>query len=517
MALRTRFLDQLRVYSPTGDTERMVAGLRNHDLAGWDVEGALLWSGSRTRATTSGVIDDAVLHSEVFDANGSAVPSFRFGDPGANDPALMGRLYPRLVDTGTASTASVDLRGTREVFRLPGGAAQLALGGELRRERFATATDPRIASGEVSVLFGITAAGNRTVTSGYAELSLPITYTLEALLAQRYDRYSDFGGTANSKAGVKWKALPGVALRATFATAFRAPSPIESGEQPTHFFLAVRDPKTCPVPDVANPNCELRVRIDTVGNASLQPERATTTTAGIVVEPWRGASFTLDAFRIHRRNEIDSLDALYLLAHEDELPGAVVRNADGTINRLVAANSNIGAVRTWGVDVTAKAKAQLGELEQLGIDGSYAWLPHSWQAVTPDAPLADYAGTYEYPKSRARLSFSLDRGPWRSTLTFNYTGGYLRAFSPLDLSCPYDAAGTNHPDLCGVKAWRTTDLFTGYTGIRQLELGLLVTNLDNAQAPFDSNQVANTFLAYQSGLHSAVGRFFKLTAKYSFR
>jgi iron complex outermembrane receptor protein len=102
-------------------------------------------------------------------------------------------------------------------------------------------------------------------------------------------------------------------------------------------------------------------------------------------------------------------------------------------------------------------------------------------------------------------------------LTFNYTGGYLRAQSPSDLSCPFDAAGTNHPELCSVKAWHTIDLFVGYTGFPQLELGFLVTNLDNVQAPFDLNQVPNTFLAYQSSMHSAVGRFFKLTATYRFQ
>jgi len=517
VALRTRFLDQLRVYSPTTDTQRVVAGVRHHDLSGWDVEGALLWSRSKTQATTNGVIDDLVLHSEVFDASGRAVPSFRFGDPAANDPALMARLYPRLVDVGTTSTASVDLRGTREVFRLPGGTAQLAIGGELRRERFTTATDPRIASGEISVLFGDTASGNRTVASGYAELSLPITRTLEASLAGRYDRYSDFGGTTNSKAGMKWQAMPGVAFRGTFATAFRAPSPLETGAAPTHFFTQVRDPKTCPLPDVNNPNCDERVRVDDIPNPGLQPERANITTAGIVVEPWRGASFTVDAFRIRRRDQIAGVDLRYLLAHEDQFPGSIVRNADGTINQLNTTGSNIGAVRTWGIDATAKARTQLGEFGLLGIDGSYSWLPHTWIAQTPDTPLADYAGTYMQPKSRARLSFSLDRGPWQSALTFNYTGKYLRALSASDLRCPYDAAGTNRPELCSVKAWRTIDLFIGYTGFQHFELGLLITNLDNAQAPFDANQVPNTFLTYQSAFHNAVGRFFKLTAKYSFQ
>lgn len=516
VALRTRFADEPRILSPISDTQRVVVGLRHRDVSGWDVEGALLWSRSKTTTTLQGVIDESVLHSEVFDASGRAFPTYRFGDPGANDPALMARLYPRLVDVGKSSMTSVDLRGTREMFRLPGGPAQLAVGAELRRERFSTAADPRIAAGSITVLSGsITAAGNRTLASGYAELSLPVTRTLEASLAERYDHYSDFGGTTNSKAGVKWQAMRGLALRSTFGTAFRAPGPIEIGQGPVHFFSQVRDPKKCPVPDVANPSCDLRVRINSEGNPALKPERAMTTTAGIVFEPWPDASFTVDAFRIRRRDQILSIDTRYLLAHEDEIPGLVVRNPDGTISEINRPATNIGAVRTWGIDATGKVRADLGDLGRLGVDGTYAWLPHFWVATTPDAPLADYAGTYFRPKSRARLSFSLDRGPWRTALTFNYTGKYLRALSPADLSCPFDASG--HPELCSVKAWRTTDLFIGYTGFQQLELGLLVSNLDNVQAPLDVNAVANNFTAYLPGLHSAVGRFFKLTAKYSFR
>ena len=517
VALRTRFQDELRLNLPTSDTQRVVAGLRHHDLFGWDVEGALLWSHSKTRMTALGIIDEFVLRNEVFDAAGRALPSFRFGDPGANDPALMSRLYPRLVDVGTSSTASLDLRGTREVFRLPGGPAQLAIGAEVRRDRFASATDWRIASGRASVLFGITAVGNRNVSSGYGELSLPIARTIEALLAGRYDHYSDFGGTTNWKTGMKWQAMRGLAARATFGTAFRAPSPIETSQEPTHGFAQVRDPKTCPIPDVANPNCDLRVRIDTVGNPALRPERSNTTTAGIVLEPWRGASLTVDVFRIRRKDQVAAIDTRYLLAHEDQLPGLVVRNPDGTINQINRPASNLGAVRTWGIDATVKAREQVGELGQLGIDGTYAWLPHFRIAPTPDAPLSDYAGFHMRPKVRGRLSFSLDRGPWRSALTFNYTGQYLRSLSPADTTCPFDAAGTNRPELCSVKAWRTTDLFIGYSGFRQLELGLLVTNLDNVQAPFDANQVSNGFFAYLPVMHSAVGRFFKLTAKYTFR
>ena len=514
VALRTRFADEPRVQTSTSDTQRVVAGFRHHDLAGWDLESALLWSHARTRVEISGVIDDAVLLREVVDANGRGSPRFRFGDPGANDPSLMARLYPEVVDSGTSSTTSIDLRGTRQLFGLPGGAAQLALGGEVRRERFSTAPDPRTTSGDLSALFGFKAAGAQTIGSAYAELSLPLARTLEVLLAERYDRYSDFGGTANSKVGLKWKAAPGLVLRSTYATAFRAPSPIETQQAPALTATQVRDPRLCPLPSLTNPNCDERVRWVVLGNPELRPERASTQTAGIVFEPWRHASVTLDAFRIRRRDEIGPLNLAYLLAHEADFPGDVVRRADGTLLQLNNGTKNLGSARIWGIDATAKASATF-DFGRLGVDGAYEWLPHYQVAAAPGLPFEELAGTYAQPKSRARASLNFDRGPWRSSLTLNYTGKFMSVKTPSAV-CPYADPALNHSELCTIASWRTVDLFVGYIGFRNVELGFLVNNLDNVQAPFDSTQTTNIYAAYQSAFHSVVGRFFKLTAKYTF-
>jgi iron complex outermembrane receptor protein len=513
VALRTRFADEPLVVAPTSDTQRAVLGVRRADWSGWDVESALLWSHSRTRVTTTGAIRDAVLAGEVVDPSGLASNGFHFGEPSANDPALMARLYPTLVDRGRTSTASLDVRATREMFRLPGGPAQIALGAEFRRERYASALDPLTAAGEISVLFGTSAGGGRTVTSSYAELALPLARTVETSLAARVDRYSDFGSATNPKLGVKWKVAPTIALRGTVATAFRAPSLSETtqGQQPG--FAVVRDPLTCPVPDTANPNCELPVSANSAGNPRLRPERAWSTTAGIVVEPWRDASFTADAFRIRRRDQIDYLDPAFLLAHEADYPGDVVRRPDGTIERLNLQYTNLGDTRLWGIDASARAKATL-EIGRLGIEASAEWLPHYRVAPTAGAPALEFAGFYEQPKARANVAVTLERGAWRTSLAWHHTGGYLRAFTPSDASCPYQS---EHPQLCRVGAWQTVDLFVGYAGIAGLELGLAVNNLGNAQAPFDERQVLGSFTAYDSALHSAVGRFFKLTARYTFR
>ena len=516
VALRTRFNDVPRTSESRSDTQRVVAGIRHRELAGWDVESALLWAHTRTDATNRGIVNDRVLVNEVLDASRRASTAFIFGNPAANDAGLMARLYPTFVDVGRTSAASIDVRGTREIVRLPAGPVGLAVGAELRRERYTTEPDPLTVDGQISFLSAVDASGSRTVGAAYAELSVPVTATLEAALALRYDHYSDFGSTTNPKLGVKWKALPGLALRGTYASGFRAPSIVETTLKPSKGFTVVRDPQTCPLPDPVNPNCDLFVTYSAGANPALQPERARSFTAGLVFEPSSNASVAIDAFRIRRRNEITFIDQDYLLAHEAEYPGYVVRRADGTIEHLNFNLSNLASTSVWGVDIDAQAKAATA-IGRFGVHAVYDWLPHAWIASVKGATELDYAGTYTQPKSRARLAFSFERGPWRSGLTFNYTGKYLRAFTPSDLTCPYDADGTNRPELCSVKAWLTTDLFVGYTGIRDLELGLSIVNLDNVQPPFDERRTTNIYTAYNPTYHSAVGRFFRLTAKYTFR
>ena len=506
VALRTRFDDYPLVVTPTTETQRVVLGIRRGDWAGWDFESGLLWSRSHTSSTTTGVIRESVLLGEILDAGGRASSSFRFGDPAANDPALMARLYPHLVDHGRSSTASVDARGTREVFDLPGGRAGLAIGAELRRERFEMTPDPLVEAGEIGAIFVPKASDSRTVTSAYAELALPFAKTLEASLAARWDHYSDFGSTVNPKLGVKWKASPGLALRATYSSAFRAPSLSEMSQGPFRGFAIVSDP--------ANPNCNLFVPTLTSGNRELEPERAWSATAGIVFEPWRDTSFTIDAVTIRRKDQIDFMDPAYLLDHEADYPGYVVRNPDGTLQRLNVPYTNLGETRVSGIDVSARARATIADVGRIGVDGSYEWLPHYWVAQAPGGPRSDWAGYYEQPKSRARVSLSFDRGPFRSSLTWNYTSGYLRAATPSDPSCPYE---TTAPDLCRIDSWSTFDLFLGWVPMPNFELGFVVNNVGNVQAPFDERYARAFATAFSPTYHSAVGRFYRLTAKYAFR
>jgi iron complex outermembrane receptor protein len=512
-ALRYRFMDVQHAVEPVSDTQRGVLGIRNSDLWGWDVESGLLYSHSKTTVKTTGIINDTVLVNEVLDQNGQAIPTFIFGNPSANDPGLMSRLYPTLRDLGTTTTASIDVRGSRDVYQLPAGSLGLAVGAELRHEKYTSTPDPITASGQLSVLGAASSDGARTIGAAYAEFSIPVVKSLEASLAARVDHYSDFGSTVNPKVGFKWKALPSLALRGTYATGFRAPAITELTTSPsTGFFSGVRDPKLCMTPDPNNPNCAVAFPATFSSNPDLQPEKSKNFTVGAIWEPVDNLSLTFDTFKIKRRNEIQTLSPDYVLAHEDQYPGVVVRNPDGTINTMNLTYSNLGSTQVWGYDIEIKASQNLGEFGKLGVIGTYDRLPQFKIAAVPGAEEVNFAGTYEQPKDRLRLGFSLDRGPWSSSLTFNYTGKYDLVFSP-GSDCIY--AATANPELCTIKSFLTTDLFIGYKGFKNLELNLTIKNLDNRQPPIDANLAPFLSLG-NSTFHDLMGRYFTASAKYTF-
>jgi iron complex outermembrane receptor protein len=515
VALRYRFMDVLHTTEVTADTSRLVFGGRGV-VAGWDAETALMYSGTHARVWTNGLLNDSVLiGGDVLDANGVANPNFIFGNPGANNPALMAALYPTLQDEGRTKTTSIDVRGSRELMKLPAGGLGLAIGAEFRRESFKSTPDPLTGSGQISVLGGSSSDGSRNVSAFYAELSVPITKSLEASLATRTDRYSDFGSATVPKAGVKWKVASNVALRATYAEGFRAPSLTETTQSPSTGFYSLRDPKLCPDPsDTTNPQCDASIRAISGSNPNLKPEKSKSLTAGIVFEPTENVSLSFDAYKIKRRDEIASIDPDYLLANESTYPGYVQRDpVTQEIEQLNLQYTNLGSTKVWGYDIELKARQDLGSAGRVGLTIVYNKMPRYLVANVKDAPEVDYAGTYSQPKERFKAGIDWDIGDWSTTLSGNYTGGFLRAFSPADLSCPY--SGGAHPELCRVSAWSTADLYVAYKGIKNLTLSVNIDNIENREAPLDENRVTR-YVAYNAGYHSQMGRKITLAGKYTF-
>ncbi len=111
------------------------------------------------------------------------------------------------------------------LFDLPAGPVRLAFGGEARwenyREGFESSAIPRTVR-----------EASRNIQSAYGEILIPLFSSanrqaglerLQLSAAGRYDRYSGTGSTFDPKFGLLWSPLPGLNLRASYGTSFRAP------------------------------------------------------------------------------------------------------------------------------------------------------------------------------------------------------------------------------------------------------------------------------------------------------
>ncbi|WIT12485.1 TonB-dependent receptor [Paucibacter sediminis] len=495
--------------------QRYTVGVRG-ELAGWDLESALMLSRARTDTGLRGFLQDAVFLNEVLDANGKVRPGFILGNAAANDPGLMARLYPQMRSTGRTATDSLDIRASRELWALPGGKLGVSVGAEYRREKVESVPDELLSSGAISLWNVQGAAGSRRVTAVYAEAAAPLLKGLELSLATRMDDNSDFGRSNTPKLGIKWQALPQLLLRGTHAEGFRAPTLPEQHMGTQTYYVKVQDPKLCATFDTNNPNCD-RYVVGVYGNAGdLRAETSTSRSLGFVFQPSRDVSLAVDAYDIKRKGEVASMSTSYLLAHENEFPGKVVRGAaSGQIDQIFLTATNLAETHVRGVDIDARLQFDMPDaLGRVTLNGTYNKLSRYEQANAPGAELSDTAGYYLKPKERMHFGLGWSRGPWQAHVSWNYSGAYAQA-ADATVSCGYASQTVPHPEYCRIKAWLTADAYLAYRGFKDLELSLSVRNIDDQAAPFDADRIAY-LQGFNPAYHNQLGRYFQLGAKYKF-
>jgi iron complex outermembrane recepter protein len=314
---------------------------------------------------------------------------------------------------------------------------------------------------------------------------------------------------------VKWKVLPNLALRSSYSEGFRAPALTELVQSPTRGFSSgLVDPLLCPDPtDTTNTNCDISVESISGSNPDLKPETSRSLTLGVVFEPVSNISISADAYRIKRVNEITTIAADYLLANEARYPGFVIRDpVTREITQLRRLYSNLGSTNLWGYDIDVKGRFRLAEMGTLTLEAGYNKMPSYKVQPVAEAEPEQWAGTWTQPKERFTVGAGWDMGPWSTKITWNYTGGYLRSFSPSDAPCPYSGQFIS---LCSVDSWMTADVFVSYKGFKNLDLGFTVRNIDGRQAPLDQRRETR-FTLFNSAFHNQLGRMFTVNAKYTF-
>ncbi len=404
------------------------------------------------------------------------------------------------------------------LLHLPAGAISYALGAEYRHESLDTR----------NVLAATTFAPERDVFSAFGELNIPIVSPQASIpfvarvdidLADRFEKYSDFGTTNNPKVGITWRANDALTLRATWGTSFKAPLLNDLNPEASEVV-------PFPIPDPLAASGFSNALLIFGGNPKLGPETARTWSVGADIAPADLAGFAahLTYYNINFSNRIVNLAPYAFDAFIQEAvlgPTVVERNPPlAAVNELYGApnffnffgippedvsaivdlrDHNLSSVKTDGLDfdVTYTFEADRFSLET-GITGTYIF--DFKNRITPSAPVASILNTTFNPvdlKLRGRAVLSI--GSLELSEFINYTDSYqnnlvvpiqrINSWTTLDVSATYKLTDSTGP-LKGVSA------------------AVGVQNLFDSSAPFVANPVNGLGVVNYDGANaSPVGRF----------
>ncbi len=477
---------------------------------------------------------------------------------------------------GRASILQWDAKASTEFGQLPGGALGLALGVEVRREKIELDPTPNLASGNIYGLVNSIIDGERDVKSAFVELRTPLLKNLELNFAGRADKYPDIKTNYVPKVGVKWTAFDGLAFRGTYAKGFRAPALVQVTPGGSQVFLRdIFDRRRCeadertPKPGATEVDCAKSAAGTGGANPDLVPEKSRSFSLGLIYSPNSNLDFLVDYFRIRKEGEVVQGSAFEAIKNEDRTPGNVLRDPNPA-NWVTDANGNPipntgpllmvklpwenqGSTEVRGIDFEVRHRARLAEWGNVSTKLNGTYMTHYSLAQHPGDVehnlVGGNAGIYDWnlssgidlPRMKFNLASTWTRGDHAINASVNYVGNvsllrkvnadvvYDQPFCHYGTAKPTDAEPNRdgtvplyeeyYPD-CKVPKWVTVGLGYTYTGIKNLTLSLNIQNLFDKRAPYDpAYGISTSFLpeeGYNQGLHNAYGRYFSLSARYTF-
>ena len=484
-----------RQQDTTTDAFRVLAGLEGN-LSGWDYKFGL--SSSESKATTL-LGDGNMLRVDINAALSSGIIN-PFLLPGqsqtqqAQDAINAAKAKGLSLYGGKATVKQFDGSVSKELVALPAGPLAIAVGLDVRTEnyRFNQSQDTQPA------ILGVSAPStlekvSRDIKAVYGELQVPIVKNLDLQLAVRHDRYSDVGSTTNPKVAAKWQLLPQLGFRSSYSTGFHAPdfNSLYGGAATGQFNSDINDPILCPTGKEPR-GCGIRPEIIGVSNTNLKPEKSKQWSAGVLLQPAPWFSASVDFWQIDLTDRIGAISGQLLVSRYAQYAQYVTRNADGDIESITSPTFNLGGDKTRGADVnlTGNWKTDLGQFVTT-VDGTYT---SSFKSRFSEAdPYTELVGKFGdttngfnlHVRWKHAANITWAQGPWSTTFSQNYTGGYQAERD--GFGSGFTAAGA--PDR--IKSYTLYNLTGTYTGIKNLSITAGIKNLFDTKPSFSNHNVDN--------------------------
>ncbi|POZ59992.1 TonB-dependent receptor [Chromobacterium alticapitis] len=495
-----------RTTKSTSDTQRLAFNAEGL-LGGWDYRGGAVYSENKTTINYKDGYANETLIRQAF-KDGTINP---FGDsaPGAWDSV-------RLFGDGWIAkytTALADFKASKELFSLPAGMVAGAFGAEMRHEKLDSQIQA-LASNAIGsgIANSQSTSGQRNVSALYAEAEIPVLKGLELQIASRFDHYNDFGNSFNPKVAFKYQPAAEVLFRGSASKGFRAPSLYDVFQPDATTYTADKfnDPVRCPGGTPANggnkaQDCNQQFMVQQGGNRHLNPEKASSLTFGIVIEPTKSLTASADFWWTMVQNTIGVLDPGAIFADPAKYADRFVRNADGSLDYVKTPTENLGNLSAAGVDLSLAYRFPKTAAGNFGVnlDGTYTskYVQQLERGGAYYSPLGGWYQNILVPTLRWKhsLAFSWSKANWSAQLVQNYSSGYT------DMN-PNDEAHN-------VKSYSNWNLSGTYLWNKKLTVTAGVKNLFDQEPPF-SNQTKTFQFGYDPVLADSIGRAYFLKASY---
>lgn len=338
---------------------RIVAGVRGTIFDDWNWETAGLYTRAYVTDLSNNAIRESLFRNALMRTDATAYNPFGYtfkvqggavvaDQPYTNPKSVMDTFVTKWWRNGFSSIASGDFRASGPVFNYWDNTVSLAVGGEFRKEEFKDHRPPYAGVNPpesgldpndndfVQASPKPDSAGDRTVSSAYAEIVLPVVgpshklpfvSLLEFTGSVRFEQYSDFGNTAKPKFGLNWKPYKGMMVRASYNEGFTAPN-LPTLYAPNQFTVdsppGQPDPYRNPVTSEGN----YVQRNYSTGNPNLLPVTSEGQSVGVVLEaPYvKGLTFTVDYWQLDQSNVIGSFSASQILNSDAAILNAYVQS-----------------------------------------------------------------------------------------------------------------------------------------------------------------------------------------------
>jgi len=425
----------------------------------------------------------------------------------------------------TQQVAAANLQG--QPFNTWAGPASIATGAEYRRESADSRVDPNQEAGDFLIGNARSFAGRFSVKEAFLETVLPVVAgpapfkSIDLDLGARLTDYSSSGRVTTWKGGISYTIFDELRVRATRSRDIRAPNLSELYQTGTLNFTNVNDP--------AAGGASVFIRNPAPPNANLAPEKADTTTIGLIYQPkWvPGLHASIDAYDINLKSVISQLAAQDILnrcsSGDPTLCALVHRDGTGALAEIDSPFINLAQFHTRGLDIEARYETPLSSWSS-GLRGNltlralanYVDLFATSDGVTTvneagavgavSLP-ANIGATGGVPHWRANLSARYGLGPW----SFYVEGRFVGDGKVDNLYGPADIPDNHVPSRFYVD---TSINYTLYSNKRrELALYGIVNNLFDRDPPI----VVSTFISPQATnprLYDVIGRSFVLGVRF---